>query len=83
MINSQSGSRPTQRALGKFHSHRAKEKEFKMEEMLGGGAAKPKAKSAIKERASIFEKKAGGGFYTQEITSKKVEVASPHTNAIS
>lgn len=54
-----------------------------MEEMLGGGAAKPKAKSAIKERASIFEKKAGGGFYTQEIASKKVEVASPHTNAIS
>ena len=47
-----------------------------MEEMLGGGAAKPKAKSAIKERASIFEKKAGGGFYTQEITSKKVDILS-------
>lgn len=50
---------------------RDKNKEYQMSDVQGGTVHSKPVKSAIRERASIFEKKSGVGFYAQEITSKK------------
>ena len=54
-----------------------------MGDVQGGNVQVKPVKSAIRERASIFEKKSTGGFHTQKIIQDQTEVNSPHSNSIS